>query len=149
MVFFIHEIYIRRRKQWCLRLIVCHFHVQNTVIIQLCQGKYSFPFYGTFKSLSAFSLHPPTPYLSSSSIMLSFRCCCFSFSSSSSFFSHFPSTTLFFYHLFLIYITFQFFFLLYFFFFVDLILFSNLLLIYILILICKALFFAALGQCIL
>ncbi len=33
-------------------LTVCHFHVQLlqlTVIIQLCQGKYSFPFYGTFK----------------------------------------------------------------------------------------------------
>ncbi len=41
VVFFIHEIYIRRRKQWCLRLTVCHF--------QLCQGKHSFSFYGTFK----------------------------------------------------------------------------------------------------
>ncbi len=27
--FCIHEIYIRRRKQWCLRLTVCHFNVQN------------------------------------------------------------------------------------------------------------------------
>ncbi len=30
VVFCIHEIYIRRRKQWCLRLTVCHFHVQNS-----------------------------------------------------------------------------------------------------------------------
>ncbi len=30
VVFFIHEIYIRKRKQWCLRLTVCHFHVQNS-----------------------------------------------------------------------------------------------------------------------
>ncbi len=30
VVFFIHKIYIRRRKQWCLRLTVCHFHVQNS-----------------------------------------------------------------------------------------------------------------------
>ncbi len=30
VVFFIHEIYIRRRKQWCLRLTVCHFHVHNS-----------------------------------------------------------------------------------------------------------------------
>ncbi len=29
VIFFIHKIYIRRRKQWCLRLKVCHFHVQN------------------------------------------------------------------------------------------------------------------------
>ncbi len=42
-VFFIHEIYIRRRKLWCLRLISMH----RTLIIQLCQGKDSFPFYGT------------------------------------------------------------------------------------------------------
>ncbi len=27
MVFFIHEIYIRR-KQWCLRLTVCYFHTE-------------------------------------------------------------------------------------------------------------------------
>ncbi len=30
VVFFIHKIYIRRRKQWCLRLTVYHFHVQNS-----------------------------------------------------------------------------------------------------------------------
>ncbi len=30
VVFFIHKIYIRRRKQWCLRLTVCHFHIQNS-----------------------------------------------------------------------------------------------------------------------
>ncbi len=29
VVFFIHEIYIRRRKQWCLRFTVCNFHVKN------------------------------------------------------------------------------------------------------------------------
>ncbi len=29
VVFCTHEIYIRR-KQWCLRLTVCHFHVQNS-----------------------------------------------------------------------------------------------------------------------
>ncbi len=43
-----HKIFIRRRKQCCLRLTVCHFHLQNYVI-QLCQGKCSFTFYGTFK----------------------------------------------------------------------------------------------------
>ncbi len=48
VVFCIHEIYIRRSKVWCLRLMVCHF-MYRTVNIQLCQGKYSFPFYGTFK----------------------------------------------------------------------------------------------------
>ncbi len=46
VVFFIHEIYIRRRRQWCLRLTVSHFHL----IILLRQGKDSFPFYGTFKA---------------------------------------------------------------------------------------------------
>ncbi len=48
VVFCIHEIYIRRRKQWCLRLTVCHFHVQNwyySTMPRLIQ----FPFYGTFK----------------------------------------------------------------------------------------------------
>ncbi len=28
VVFFIHNIYIRRRKQWCLRLTVYHFHTE-------------------------------------------------------------------------------------------------------------------------
>ncbi len=28
VVFFIHKIYIRRRKQWCLRLTVCHFYTE-------------------------------------------------------------------------------------------------------------------------
>ncbi len=28
-VFFNHDIYIRRRKLWCLRLTVCNFHVHN------------------------------------------------------------------------------------------------------------------------
>ncbi len=32
VVFCIHEIYIRRTKQWCLRLTVCHFHVQNLLL---------------------------------------------------------------------------------------------------------------------
>ncbi len=46
-VFFIHEIYIRRRKLWCLRLISMH-----RTLIQLCQGKDSFPFYGTYNKKS-------------------------------------------------------------------------------------------------
>ncbi len=29
VVFFIHEIYIRRRKQWCLRLTLCNFLLFN------------------------------------------------------------------------------------------------------------------------
>ncbi len=28
--FFIHKLYIRRRKQWSLRLTVCNFHMQNS-----------------------------------------------------------------------------------------------------------------------
>ncbi len=32
VVFFNHEIYIRR-KLWCLRITVCHFHVQNCYYI--------------------------------------------------------------------------------------------------------------------
>ncbi len=32
------------RKQWCLSVI----SMNRTLIIQLCQGKDSFPFYGTF-----------------------------------------------------------------------------------------------------
>ncbi len=28
VLFFNHEIYIRRRKLWCLRLTVCHFHTE-------------------------------------------------------------------------------------------------------------------------
>ncbi len=46
VVFCIHAIYIRR-KQWCLRLTVC-LSMCRTVIIQVCQGKYSFPFNVTF-----------------------------------------------------------------------------------------------------
>ncbi len=30
VVFCIHEINIRSRKQWCLRLMICHFHAQNS-----------------------------------------------------------------------------------------------------------------------
>ncbi len=48
VVFCIHKIYIRRRRQWCLRLTYVIW-MYRTVIIQLCQVKYSFPFYGTFK----------------------------------------------------------------------------------------------------
>ncbi len=48
MFFFIHKIYIRRRKLWCLRLTVC-LSMYRTLIIQLCPSKDSFPFYGTFK----------------------------------------------------------------------------------------------------
>ncbi len=47
VVFCIHNIYIRRRKQWCLSLYVISMY--RTLIIQLCQGKYSFLFYGTFQ----------------------------------------------------------------------------------------------------
>ncbi len=46
VVFCTHKIYIRRRKQWCLRLTVCHFHVQNTYYSTM---PIQFPFYGTFK----------------------------------------------------------------------------------------------------
>ncbi len=48
VVFCIHKIHIRRRKQWCVRLTKC---LNRTLIIQLCQGKYGFPFYGTFNKL--------------------------------------------------------------------------------------------------
>ncbi len=48
VVFCIHEIYIRRRNNgvWGSLYVISMY---RTVIIQLCQGKYSFPFYGTFK----------------------------------------------------------------------------------------------------
>ncbi len=39
-----HEIYIRRSKQWCVRLSLFYY----SIIIQLCKGKARFPFYGTF-----------------------------------------------------------------------------------------------------
>ncbi len=88
------------------------------------------------KSLSAFSLYPPTPpCLSSSSTILSFCCCYFSFSSSSSYlFSHYRIILL--SSFFLIYITFHHHLFFLSFFFCGLVWFTNLLLI----LISKALF---------
>ncbi len=53
VVFFIHEIYIRRMNQkeavWGSRYVISMY---ITLIIQLCQGKDSFPFYGTLKIVS-------------------------------------------------------------------------------------------------
>ncbi len=37
VVFCIHEIYIRRRKQWSLRLTVCHFHVQKLLLFNYAE----------------------------------------------------------------------------------------------------------------
>ncbi len=46
----LHEIYIRRRKNgvWVSRYVIS---IYRSLIIQLCQGKYSFPFYSTYKAL--------------------------------------------------------------------------------------------------
>ncbi len=47
VVFCTHEIYIRRRNNgvWGSQYVISMY---ITLIIQLCQGKYSFPVYGTF-----------------------------------------------------------------------------------------------------
>ncbi len=47
-IFCIHEIYIRRKQYLRLTYVIS---MNRTVIIQLCQGKYSFPFYGTFNEI--------------------------------------------------------------------------------------------------
>ncbi len=48
VVFCIHEVYIRRGNNGVWGSLYGIF-MTWTFIIQLCQGKYSFPFYGTFK----------------------------------------------------------------------------------------------------
>ncbi len=42
--FLFTRLHKEEENTWCLRLTVCHFHVQNSYY-QLCQGKSSFPFY--------------------------------------------------------------------------------------------------------
>lgn len=32
VVFYMHEIYIKRKKQWCSRITVCHFKVQTLLL---------------------------------------------------------------------------------------------------------------------
>ncbi len=74
VVFCIHEIYIRRRNNgvWGSRYVISMY---RTLIIQLCQGKYSFPFYGTFKTCFFWVLNndPNTSNLTSANISKS-RC---------------------------------------------------------------------------